>query len=130
MPPKGGSKKSAKSDEEVKKKDTTKGTKKGAEETTSSDPNSIGNDTSTKTAAINANRGTSQLAGGSSDEIITKEPGVSTSELSHYTDGNRDNGESGNHIGDSALGVTIPEIDIKYEEPVLPSLIILKFVKK
>jgi len=128
MPPKTSTKKSAKSEDETKKKETTKSSKKSVEETPNVDLGSLLNDnTSTKNTAINAPRGTSQL-GTPSEDNTNKEPGVSTSELSHHTDGNRDSGEGGINLGDSTSGIIIPDAEIKYEEPILPNLIVLEFV--
>jgi hypothetical protein len=128
MPPKAGAKKSAKSDDEPKKKETTKGGKKPAEETTGVDLGSVTNDSaSAKTAAINAVRGASQ-SGTPSEENNNKEPGVSTSELSHHTDGNREAGDSRLNLADNSSGMNLPEYEIKYEEPILPNLIVLEYV--
>jgi hypothetical protein len=128
MPPKTSAKKGTKSEDETKKKDT-KGSKKPAEDTTGGEPGSVLNDTaSSKQAAINVTRGTSQL-GTPSEENPNKEPGLSTSELSHHTDGNREIGEGGINLIDSSSGANIPEVEIKYEEPILPNLIVLKFVQ-
>jgi hypothetical protein len=129
MPPKAGTKKSAKNEDETKKKETTKSSKKTVEETSGVDLGSVLNDnTSSKIAAINASRGGSQL-GTPSEENTNKEAGVSTSELSHHADGNRESGEGGINIGDSISGTIIPDIEIKYEEPILPNLIVLEFVQ-
>lgn len=126
MPAKAGTKKSAKSEDDTKKKDTTKTTKKSVEDTTSADPTSVINDNaSAKLAAINVARGTSQL-GTPLDEHSNKEGGISTSELSHYADGNRES-EGGFNSADGVSGAFIPEIEVKYEEPILPNLIVLRF---
>ena len=60
--------------------------------------------------------------------INVRRPGVSTSELSQNTDGNRENGEAGVNGGETANGAAATEADIKYEEPVLPNLIILRLI--
>lgn len=129
MPTKTGTKKSAKSEDEIKKKDATKSSKKSVEETSGLDLGSVLNDnTSAKLAAINATRGTSQL-GTSSDDNTNKEAGISTSELSQHTDGHRELGEGGINLVDGTSGTIIPDVEIKYEEPILPNLIVLKFVE-
>ena len=126
MPPKTSTKKSAKSEDDTKKKDTGKNSKKASEEASAADAASAFNDaTSTKTAAINAQRGASQL-GTPPEENAHKEHGLSTSELSHHTDGNRDSGEAGLNTTDSSSGAHPPEVDVKYEEPILPNLIVLE----
>jgi hypothetical protein len=134
MPPKTGSKKSAKSEDDTKKKDTAKTTKKGAEENATTvvantDLSSLANDhsPSSKTAAGNLLRGTSQL-GTPSDENTHKEMGISLSELSQHTDGNREGGDGGANVGDNITGAAASDADIKYEEPILPNLIVLRFV--
>ncbi|CAF1308496.1 unnamed protein product [Rotaria sordida] len=132
MPPKAGTKKSAKSEDDSKKKDT-KASKKGAEETSGTtlgniDIGSVSNDnTSTsKVATSNLARGPSQ-SGTPLDEHINKDPGVSTSELSQNTDGNRESGETGLNAGESSSGTVLSDADIKYEEPILPNLIVLSY---
>lgn len=126
MPPKAGTKKSAKSEDEIKKKDTGKNSKKNSEEASAADAASAFNDgTSSKTAAINAQRGTSQL-GTPPEEHAHKDPGLSTSELSHHTDGKGESGEGGLNTTDSSSGAHLPEADVKYEEPILPNLIVLE----
>jgi hypothetical protein len=126
MPAKTGTKKSAKTDDENKKKDTTKGSKKSVEDTSSADIGSVLNDSSAKLATINAVRGSSQL-GASLDDNSNKEAGISVSELSHHTDGNREPGETGLNTTDNS-GANIPEQEVKYEEPILPNLIVLELV--
>lgn len=129
MPPKTGPKKSAKSEED-KKKDTGKNAKKGGDETSAgnADFTSLSNEntSSSKMAASNLIRGTSQ-SGTPLDDHLNRETGVSTSELSQHTDGIRDGGETGATTGDS-LGGAQSETDVKYEEPILPNLIVLRFV--
>lgn len=122
MGPKTGTKKSAKTEDDSKKKDGGKSSKKSTEDNASNDPSS-GNDA--KGGAANLLRGTSQL--GTPDEIANKEPGVSSSELSHHTDPNRETGDSGMNQTENNSGTPIPEADIKYEEPILPNLIILEY---
>ena len=121
MPPKTGTKKSAKSEDESKKKETAKGLKKGGEETGSNDLSSSANDNNSfsKGSPGNAARGTSQLATPSEDNV-NREPGASTSELSHHTEGGREGADG----ADSAAGTALAEADIKYEEPILPNLIV------
>ncbi|CAF3844961.1 unnamed protein product [Rotaria magnacalcarata] len=133
MPPKAGQKKSAKSEEDPKKKDTSKNAKKGADESNAaglgnSDLGSISNDniTSSKIGASNLTRGASH-SGTPLDDHSNKEPGVSTSELSQHTDGNRESGETGINTGGSINGAALSEADVKYEEPILPNLIILGY---
>ena len=126
MGPKTGTKKSAKSEDELKKKDGGgggKSSKKSTEDNASNDPSS-GNDTKTGTA--NLVRGASQI--GSPDENTNREPGVSISELSHHTEPNRQTGELGMNSAENNPGTPVPEADIKYEEPILPNLIILEQV--
>ncbi|CAF1078293.1 unnamed protein product [Rotaria sp. Silwood1] len=132
MPPKTGTKKSAKAEDDTKKKDT-KGTKKGTEETSGTvlgniELGSVSNDnTSTsKIATSNLTRGASQI-GTPLDEHTNKDPGVSTSELSQHADGHRESGETGLNIGDSLNGTALSDADIKYEEPILPNLIVLSY---
>lgn len=127
MPPKTGTKKSAKSDEENKKKDTTKSSKKPAEETSPADVGSTLNDSLTKTSAANIARGTSQL-GTPLEDTANKDAGISTSELSHHADGNREAGETGLNSADNSAGANVPEVEVKYEEPILPNLIVLELV--
>lgn len=128
MPPKAGTKKSAKSEDDTKKKDTAK-TKKTTEDSNNADVNAVLNDNaSAKLAAINAARGTSQL-GTPLDDNSNKEGVISTSELSHYQDGNRDIGDGGLNPIDGTSGTFVPEIEVKYEEPILPNLIVLRFEK-
>ena len=126
MPPKMGTKKSAKSDDDTKKKETNKGSKKGTDEggvplAGSNDIGSSSNDnnSSSKVPPGNLMRGTSQL-GTPSEENANREPGASTSELSHHTDGGRDGADG----GESAAGTALADTDIKYEEPILPNLIV------
>ena len=131
MPPKTGTKKSAKAEDETKKKETGKSTKKGAEETggasalpSNVDLASISNDNAStaKGQAAALQRGNSQI-GTPSDDNANREHGVSTSELSHHTDPNRDGldtGESGRADGQA-------DGEIKYEEPILPNLIVLSY---
>lgn len=126
MPPKTGTKKSAKSEDDTKKKDTGKNSKKTSEDASAADAASAFNDTtSAKNAAINAQRGASQL-GASPEESAHKEPGPSISEMSHHTDGNREGGEAGLNTTDNNSGAVSPELDVKYEEPILPNLIVLE----
>jgi hypothetical protein len=132
MPPKTGTKKSAKSEDDIKKKDTGKSSKKGAEDIAgntlgSSDLGSALNDSNaSKIPAANLIRGSSQL-GTPLEESANKETGVSTSELSQHADGNRENGEGGINAGDNINGTGLSDADIKYEEPILPNLIVLRF---
>ncbi|CAF3379397.1 unnamed protein product [Rotaria socialis] len=133
MPPKAGQKKSAKSEEDPKKKDTLKNAKKGADESNAAglgntDLGSISNEnvTSSKTGAGNLTRGASH-SGTPLDDHSNKEPGVSTSELSQHTDGNRESGETGLNTGGSINGAALSEADVKYEEPILPNLIVLGY---
>jgi hypothetical protein len=63
------------------------------------------------------------------EESANKETGVSTSELSQHADGNRENGEGGINAGDNINGTGLSDADIKYEEPILPNLIVLRFVQ-
>lgn len=135
MPPKTGQKKSAKGEDDTKKKDTAKGGKKGAEETSgtalgNAELGSLSNDntSSSKIATGSFVRGASQ-SGTPLDDHANKEPGVSTSELSQHTDGNREGGEGGANTGESTSGTGLTDADIKYEEPVLPNLIVLRFEK-
>lgn len=123
MPPKTGTKKSAKSEEDSKKKDGGKGSKKPAEEPGSVEPSASSDG---KTGASALVRGLSQTGG--VDDGTNREPGVSTSELSHHTDSNRETGEAGGNAAENTSGTANPEVDIKYEEPILPNLIILEFV--
>lgn len=131
MPTKAGAKKSAKSEDETKKKDNVKGGKKGSDETggPSAQPSnvdlaSVSNDNASvsKGQAGVLQRGNSQL-GTPSDENANRDQRISTSELSHHTDANRD----GLETGDSARGDGQNEADIKYEEPILPNLIVLSY---
>lgn len=126
MPPKTGTKKSAKSEDEIKKKDTGKNSKKTSEDASAADAASAFNDTtSAKNAAINAQRGASQL-GTPPEESAHKEPGPSTSEMSHHNDGNHEGGEAGLNATDNNASGLLPEHDVKYEEPILPNLIVLE----
>ncbi|CAF1065417.1 unnamed protein product [Adineta ricciae] len=122
MPAKAGGKKAAKSDDEPKKKDSTKGSKKNAEDAGEVGSATTGNTSSSKTPAGNLARGTSQL-GTPTDESSTKEAGASTIEPGQQTEGNREGGEP----GDNAASAPVPEADIKYEEPILPNLIVLNY---
>ena len=122
MPAKAGGKKAAKSDDEPKKKDSTKGSKKNNEDVGEVGSATTGQTSSSKTPAGNQVRGTSQL-GTPTDESSNKEPGASTIEPGQQTEGNREGGEA----GDNAASVPVPEVDIKYEEPILPNLIVLKY---
>ena len=125
MPAKTGTKKSAKSEEEGKKKDTNKGSKKTAEETSPADAGSALNDSSTKTPAAGATRRTSQL-GTPLDDAANKEAVISTSDSSQPTDGNREAGGTKLNTTDSSAGANVPEVEVKYEEPILPNLIVLE----
>ncbi len=132
MPPKTATKKSAKVEDDNKKKDTGKSSKKTVEETNgantlgSSELGSILNDSNaSKIPAANLVRGSSQL-GTPLDETANKETGVSTSELSQHADGN---GEGGNNAADNNTGTSSSEAEIKYEEPILPNLIVLRYVQ-
>ena len=130
MGPKGGVKKSAKSEDDIKKKETGKSSRKGNEDgnaalSSSNDLASASNDNpgSTRVPPMNLVRGTSQL-GTPSEENTNREPGVSNSELSHHTDGNREGADA----ADNSNGVAANEVpEIKYEEPILPNLIVLRF---
>ena len=120
MPGKAGGKKGAKSDDEPKKKESTKGSKKNAEDAGEGGSATTGQ--SSKTPAGNLTRGTSQL-GTPTDETSNKDAAGSTVEPSQQTEGNRE----GTEAGDSASGIGVPEADIKYEEPILPNLIVLRY---
>lgn len=132
MPPKTGQKKSAKSEDDTKKKEGGKTGKKGAEDSSTNvlgnaDLAASSNDNASSSKLITGGlpRGTSQV-GTPLNEHGNKDPGLSTSELSHHTDGNREGGEGGMNIGDSLTGISQSDADIKYEEPILPNLIVLK----
>ena len=131
MPPKTGTKKSAKTDDDPKKKETGKSTKKAAEESggTSALPSNIdltstSNDNASTAKGQGAvlQRGNSQI-GTPSEDNQNRDHGISTSELSHHTDVNRD----GLETGDSGRADGQNDADIKYEEPVLPNLIVLNY---
>ena len=130
MPAKVGPKKSAKSEDDIKKKETAKSLKKGAEEANGATLGnaelgsmSNGNLSASKTAAANLIRGTSQLAT-PLDEQTNKEAGISMSELSQHTDVNREGGEN---AGENVSDGTQANAEVKYEEPILPNLIVLRF---
>lgn len=116
MPAKAGGKKVPKSDDEPKKKESTKGSKKNAE-----DAAEAGSATS-KTPAGNLARGASQI-GTPTDELSSKELGASTTDPGQQAEGNREGGEA----SDNTASAAVPEADIKYEEPILPNLIVLKY---
>jgi hypothetical protein len=60
------------------------------------------------------------------DDAANKDAGISSSELSHHTDGNREGGEAGLNSTDNITGANVPEVEVKYEEPILPNLIVLE----
>ncbi|CAF3897884.1 unnamed protein product [Adineta steineri] len=121
MPAKAGGKKGAKSEDDTKKKESTKNSKKGTDET-GDNVVATGNASPTKTAAGNLARSSSQ-AGTPIDENINKDTGGLTSEPSQHTEGNREGGET----GDNATIAGVADADIKYEEPILPNLIVLSY---
>lgn len=130
MAPKTVAKKSARSEDETKKKEGAKGSKKNSEDANAGLGGSTDlastiheNQSSSKIPPVNLNRGASQL-GTPSEENTNREAGVSTSELSHHADGIRDGIDPGENHGSTTIA---DPIDIKYEEPILPNLIILRF---
>lgn len=120
MPGKAGGKKGAKSDDEPKKKDSTKGSKKNADDAGESGSTATGQ--SSKTPVGNLARGASQL-GTPTDETSNKDTTGSTAEANPLTEGNKEGAEA----ADSASAAGVPEADIKYEEPILPNLIVLRY---
>ncbi|CAF1003902.1 unnamed protein product [Adineta steineri] len=121
MPAKAGGKKTAKSEDDTKKKESTKNSKKGTDET-GDNVSATGHASPTKTAAGNLARSSSQ-AGTPIDENMNKDTGGLTSEPSQHTEGNREGGET----GDNATIAGVADADIKYEEPILPNLIVLSY---
>ena len=131
MPPKTGSKKSAKADDDhSKKKDSTKSGKKSANEPSASLLSSIDHGSAThETSAVSkgpANtlvREASQF-GTLSEDNTHRELATSLSELGPHSDVQRESATNGEHP--TTAGPL--EADIKYEEPILPNLIVLRFV--
>jgi len=124
MPPKKtGGKKETKSEDDTKKKESTKNSKKNVVEDTGDLGSATTGNTSSKTGTGNLPRGTTQL-GTPTEESINKEAGGLPSEPSQLTEGNREGGET----GDITTGTGLSDADIKYEEPILPNLIVLRFV--